>query len=196
MAKAKKKAAKSKHRAKSRSAAVPQDAVALLKADHRQVEQWFEQFESTRSDDRKSKLARQICQALTVHTEIEEEIFYPACTAKIEEDLLKEAYVEHDGAKVMIAELLASSPGEDFYDAKLKVLSEEIKHHVKEEEHRSDGMFAQARAAGLDMDALADRMAARKEELLAEFKANGLPTPKTRSFTGHKLRQGEPVAAV
>jgi hypothetical protein len=96
----------------------------------------------------------------------------------------------------MISELLSSEPGDDFYDAKLKVLSEEIKHHVKEEEARSEGMFAQARAAGLDMDALGEEMAARKKELLAEFKAKGLPTPKTRSFTGHKLVQGEPATAV
>ena len=172
------------------------DAIAMLKADHRKVEDLFEKFEKAKGSAAKKSLVEEICAELSVHTMIEEEIFYPACTAKIEEDLLKEAYVEHDGAKVMIAELLASNPGEDFYDAKLKVLSEEIKHHVKEEEHRSDGMFTQARAAGLDMDALAERMAARKEELLADFKANGLPTPKTRSFTGHKLRQGEPVAAV
>ena len=96
----------------------------------------------------------------------------------------------------MIAEILASGPDDDFYDAKVKVLSEEIKHHVKEEEARATGMFAQARAAGLDMDALGEQMAARKLQLLADFKAKGLPAPETRSFTGHKLRQGEPVAAV
>ena len=169
------------------------DAIALLKADHRKV---FEKFEKAKDAATKKSLAQQICTELSVHTAIEEEIFYPACTGKIEEDLVKEAYVEHDGAKVMIAEILASSPGDDFYDAKVKVLSEEIKHHVKEEEARVEGMFAKARAAGLDMDALGEQMAARKEQLLADFKAKGLPAPETRSFTGHKLRQGEPVAAV
>jgi hypothetical protein len=172
------------------------DAIAMLKADHRKVEELFETFEKARSSSVKEGLVEEICTELCVHTMIEEEIFYPACTGQIETDLVKEAYVEHDGAKVLIAELLASEPDEEFYDAKVKVLSEEIKHHVKEEEHRSDGMFAQARAAGLDMDALAERMRARKEELLAEFKEAGLPAPKTRSFTGHKLRQSEPVAAV
>jgi hypothetical protein len=173
------------------------DAVALLKADHRKVEDLFEQFEKARDKDRKERLVKQICTELSIHTMIEEEIFYPTCAGQVEDDdLVDEAYVEHDGAKVLIAELLASEPDEEFYDAKVKVLSEEIKHHVKEEEHRSDGMFAQARAAGLDMDALAERMRARKEELLAEFKEAGLPAPKTRSFTGHKLRQSEPVAAV
>jgi hypothetical protein len=172
------------------------DAIALLKADHRKVEALFEKFEKAKSDPAKKSLVQEICTELSAHTAIEEEIFYPACTGKIEEDLVKEAYVEHDGAKVMISELLSSEPGDDFYDAKLKVLSEEIKHHVKEEEARSEGMFARARAAGLDMDALGEEMAARKKELLAEFKAKGLPTPKTRSFTGHKLVQGEPATAV
>ena len=172
------------------------DAIALLKADHRKVEGLFEKFEKAKDAATKKSLAQQICTELSVHTAIEEEIFYPACTGKIEEDLVKEAYVEHDGAKVMIAEILASSPGDDFYDAKVKVLSEEIKHHVKEEEARVEGMFAKARAAGLDMDALGEQMAARKEQLLADFKAKGLPAPETRSFTGHKLRQGEPLAAV
>ena len=139
---------------------------------------------------------QQICTELSVHTAIEEEIFYPACTGQIEDDTLTEAYVDHDGAKVIISELLASSPDNEFYDSKVKVLSEQIKHHVKEEEMRSEGMFAQARDAGLDMDALGEQMAARKKELLAENKTKGVPTPKTRSFTGHKLTQSQPVAAI
>lgn len=172
------------------------DAIALLKADHRKVEELFEKFEKAKSSSVKTSLVEQICTELSVHTTIEEEIFYPACTGQIEDDTLTEAYVEHDGAKVIIAELLASSPDNEFYDSKVKVLSEMIKHHVKEEEMRSEGMFAQAREAGLDMDALADEMTARKKELLAQFKSDGLPTPKTRSFTGHKLAQSQPVAAV
>ena len=170
------------------------DAIALLKADHRKVEDLFEKFEKAKSDSVKKSLVEQICKELSVHTTIEEEIFYPACAGQIEdEDLLDESYVEHDGAKVLIAELAASKPGDEFYDAKVKVLSEEIKHHVKEEEKRVEGLFAQARDACLDMDVLADRMSARKEDLLADIKANGLPTPKTRSFSGHKLQQGQPV---
>jgi hemerythrin superfamily protein len=172
------------------------DAVALLKADHRKVEDLFAKFESAKSDSVKKALAMQICTELVVHSTIEEEIFYPACTGAIEEDTLTEAYVEHDGAKVIIAELAESGPENEFFDSKVKVLSEMIKHHVKEEEMRSEGMFAQAREAGLDMDALGEKMAARKQQLLAEIKANGLPTPKTRSFTGHKLAQSQPVAAI
>lgn len=168
------------------------DAIALLKADHDKVSGLFETFEKARGADRKADLVKQICTELTVHTIIEEEIFYPACKGQVEQDLLDESYVEHDGAKVLIAELESSAPDEDFYDAKVKVLSEEIEHHVKEEERPGDGLFAQARKAGIDMDALGDRLRARKEELLAQFR-DGLPSPETRSFTGHDLEEGEPV---
>jgi hypothetical protein len=159
------------------------DAIALLKADHRKVEDLFEKFESARNADKKAQLAQQICTELTVHTMIEEEIFYPACKDQIEDDTLEEAYVEHDGAKLLIAEIEAGSPNDPYYGAKVKVLSEQIKHHVKEEEKRSEGMFAQARDAGLDVDALGTQMLERKEELLAQFKSEGLPTPQTRTFT-------------
>jgi hemerythrin superfamily protein len=155
------------------------DAIALLKADHRKVEELFEQFEKAKGDGRKQKLAGQICLELTVHTRIEEEIFYPACRGRIEDDLVDEAEVEHDSAKVLIAEIEGGGPDDDFYDAKVKVLSELIEHHVEEEEKRVEGMFSQARAAGLDMDALGEAMAARKAELMAEYEASGPPTPET-----------------
>lgn len=160
------------------------DAVALLKADHRKVEKLFEDFQKASGASRKAKLVQQICTELTVHTMIEEEIFYPACRGKIEESTLDEAYVEHDGAKMLIAELMAGTPDEAFYDAKVKVLSEDIKHHVREEEMRSEGMFAQAREAGLDMNALGDELRARKAQLIAQFEATGLPTPQVRSMKG------------
>ena len=160
-----------------------QDAIALLKADHRKVEGLFEQFEGAKGDGAKQKIALQICLELTIHARIEEEIFYPACEGKIEEDLLKEAYVEHDGAKVLIAEIEAGTPSDDFYDAKVSVLSEQIEHHVGEEEMRLEGMFTQARKAGLDMDALGEQLLARKTELLAEYKAGGLSKPETTTLT-------------
>ena len=87
-------------------------------------------------------------------------------------------YVEHDGAKVLIAEILAGEPADEFYDSKVKVLSEEIEHHVEEEEKRMEGLFAQARKAGLDMDALGEQLAARKAELTQQFETSGIPTPK------------------
>ena len=160
------------------------DAIALLKKDHREVEELFEKFEKASGDGRKQQLAEQICLELSVHSQIEEEIFYPACEGKVEEDLLKESYVEHDGAKVLIAEIIAGGPKEDeYYDAKVKVLSEEIEHHVEEEEKRMEGLFAQAKKAGLDMDALGQQLMARKLELTEQFKANGIPQPKLTTMT-------------
>ncbi len=163
------------------------DAVALLKADHRKVEDLFAKFEAATGDGKKQALAEQICLELTVHTKIEEDIFYPACEGKVEEDLLKEAYVEHDGAKVLIAEIEAGGPDDEFYDAKVKVLSEMIEHHVKEEEQRVEGMFSQARKAGLDMDALGEQMAAEKAQLIATYKKTGLPTPETPTLRATTL---------
>ncbi|MFC3712138.1 hemerythrin domain-containing protein [Sphingoaurantiacus capsulatus] len=163
------------------------DAIALLKTDHRTVEELFEKFESAKGADRKQKLANQICLELTVHMELEETIFYPACEGKIEEDLLKEGYVEHDTGKVLIAEIEAGGPDEEFYDTKVHVLSEIIEHHVEEEEKRGEGMFAQARKADIDLQALGEQMAARKEELVAQYKKRGLPLPETTTFTQAKV---------
>jgi len=163
------------------------DAIALLKADHRKVEALFEKYESARS--KKAEIAKQICTELTIHTMIEEEIFYPACRkAGVESDIMDEANVEHDGAKSLIAELENGSPGDEYYDAKVKVLSEEIKHHVKEEEKRG-GVFSQAREKDLDLKALGEQMAARKEELMTAFEDNGLPPPVTLTMKAPPLEQ-------
>ncbi|MBO9711740.1 hemerythrin domain-containing protein [Sphingomonas sp.] len=157
------------------------DAIALLKADHRKVEDLFEQYEGASGAAAKKKLARQICLELKVHTAIEEEIFYPAFRGKIEDDTLDEAYVEHDGAKVLVNDIEAGSPGDDFYDAKVHVLSEEIKHHVHEEEMPSEGMFAQCRKTDVDLVALRDAMLARKQELMAQAERTGLPPAEPRA---------------
>lgn len=155
------------------------DAIALLKEDHRTVEELFAQFEKASGEGRKQKLARQICLELSVHAAIEEEIFYPACEGKVDEELLKEAYVEHDGAKVLIAEIEGGDgESDDFFDAKVKVLQEQIEHHVEEEEKRMEGLFSQARKAGLDMDELGRQLAQRKQELVEEYKATGVPKPE------------------
>ena len=168
-------------------AADKSDAIALLRADHRKVEDLFAKFDAAKGADKKQGLVKQICTELTVHTMIEEEIFYPACDGTVPEDLLSEARVEHDGAKILIAELEAGMPNEAFYDAKVKVLSEQIEHHVKEEEKPSGGLFSEARAAKLDMKEIGARLAARKQELIAQFKAEGLPTPEARTLTKHEL---------
>ena len=157
-----------------------QDALALLKEDHRKVEKLFKDFESAKGDGRKEKLARQICLELTVHTTIEEQIFYPACDGKIEEDMLKEAYVEHDAAKLLIAEIEAGSgKTDDFFDAKVQVLGEQIDHHVKEEE---DELFPKVRKADIDLKALGEQLAARKQELMKEYKADGVPEPELKTM--------------
>lgn len=150
---------------RGRRTAASKDAIALLKADHRQVEKWFKEFGRARSSDRKQGLAEKICGALRVHSTIEEEIFYPAFLAATgEEDLHHEAEVEHDGAKKLIATIESTPVGDDYYDARVTVLSEMIKHHVKEEE-RPGGMFAKARKSDMDLDRLGERMAARKAQL-------------------------------
>lgn len=155
------------------------DAIDLLKKDHRKVEELFSQFEEATAATRKEKLAKEICNELKIHTIIEEEIFYPACKGKVEKADLDEAYVEHDAAKMLINDIEKSAPKSDYYDAKVMVLSEEIKHHVKEEERYFKGMFAQARRNGVDIDGLLDDMVARKEKLMAQAKGKGLPSAKT-----------------
>jgi hemerythrin superfamily protein len=157
------------------------DPTELLKTDHRHVEQLFGSFEKATDADQKSQLAAQICTELMVHTLIEEEIFYPACKGHLEQRLLEEAQVEHDGAKTLIIEIRAGSPADQFFDAKVKVLSEEIKHHVREEE-KPDGILARAKEAGVATPDLAKQMAALKQELMEQAKAGTLGPPVTRSF--------------
>ncbi len=160
------------------------DAIALLKADHRQVEEWFEQFEKARNDDRKVELAEKICNALTVHATIEEEIFYPAfLEATDDKELHHEAAVEHEGAKKLIAEIEASGPEDEYYDAKVKVLSEMIKHHVKEEE-KPGGMFAEARDSDMDLMEIGRQLAERKEVLEA---TGGMPPPDARKERASRM---------
>lgn len=166
------------------------DAIALLKADHRKVEELFEKFEKSRS--KKAEIAKKICMELTVHTLIEEDVFYPACQDAVAQEKLDEAQVEHDSAKMLIAEIEAAAPGDDFFEAKVKVLSEEIAHHVKEEEERG-GIFAQIKKSDIDLKELGARMQARKDELTAAFARGGLPTPVMRSLSGAKVEYAQPT---
>ena len=158
------------------------DAIALLKEDHREVEKLFKEFESAKGEGRKQKLAHQICLELIVHSEIEETIFYPACEGTVDEDELKEGYVEHDAAKLMIAEIEANEGADDeFFDTKVHVLQEEIEHHIEEEEGPG-GIFSQARKGKLDLDALGEQLAERKKELTERYKSEGLPQPKLKTM--------------
>ena len=129
-----------------------QDAVALLMADHRRAEDLFKQYEQATGRTAKQKLVDQICQELNTHTELEETIFYPACReAGVEDKIMDEAQVEHDSAKLLIAELQNGKPGESYFDAKVKVLSEYINHHVCEEES-DQGIFAKVKSSGVDLN--------------------------------------------
>jgi len=149
-----------------RAAARPADAIKLLKDDHREVKAWFKEYEKLEDDAEKKELADRICFALTVHTQIEEEIFYPAARDGIDDDdLLDEAEVEHASAKQLIAEIQAMSPDQPLYDAKVTVLGEYVNHHVEEEEKE---MFPESRDSDFDLKALGVQLAERKAQLMAE----------------------------
>jgi hemerythrin-like domain-containing protein len=143
------------------------DALALLRADHDKVRSLFREFESLRGiddeDERKSELVDEICYELTLHTMVEEEIFYPVLRSAInDDDMMDEADVEHAGARELISQLEVMYPGDDHFDATVVVLGEEVGHHIEKEEGE---MFEAARNAGIDLERLAEQLAARREEL-------------------------------
>jgi hemerythrin superfamily protein len=150
---------------KKRTPAKPKDAIAILKADHKAVDELFKQYEKTRSEVKKTRLVAQICKELSVHAQVEEEIFYPAVKAALKDhELVPEATVEHATLKDLIAQVEGKRPEGEMFDAKIKVMSEYVKHHVKEEQNQ---MFPKAKATRLDMLALGASINARKQELLA-----------------------------
>jgi hemerythrin superfamily protein len=141
------------------------DAIALLKADHAAVSALFEDYEKARSTTKKKSLVAEICTELSVHAQIEEEIFYPAFKAALKDkELVPEATVEHASVKDLIAQIEGVEPDGEIYDAKVKVLAEYVKHHVKEEQTE---MFPKARASSLNMAELGVQLATRKADLLA-----------------------------
>ena len=157
-------ARKTRRKSPTRSRA-PKDAIALLKADHKEVKTMVGQFSSSRSDSKKSQLAAQICAALEVHAEIEEELFYPAVREALKsngEDLLDEAEVEHASVKELITKIKGGSPGDELWEAQVTVLGEYVNHHVKEEEGQ---MFPKVRKTRIDLVALGEQLAHRKAEL-------------------------------
>jgi hemerythrin superfamily protein len=158
-----------------------QDAIALLMADHKKVKALFSQFKKLRDtggSNEKSAIVEQICTELKVHAAIEEEIFYPAVRAAIDDsDLMDEALVEHAGAKELIAQLQDADPAEELYDAKVTVLGEQIDHHVEEEEGE---MFPKAKKSKLDTSALGAKMLDRQIELKAEMGVSGRDSAKQR----------------
>jgi hypothetical protein len=159
------------------------DAIALLKHEHREAEEMFKKFEDAKGEGAKQKLAHKLCLALTIHFELEEQIFYPACEGIVDESELKEGYVEHDAAKLLVAEIEAAEDGtpDSFFDTKVHVLSEEIEHHIKEEE-KPGGIFDESRRGDLDMKSLGEKMARRKQELTDRYKEHGLPEPELKTM--------------
>jgi hypothetical protein len=140
-----------------------------LEQDHRQVEEWFAEYDELKEDNRKGDLAEKICVALKVHAQIEEEIFYPqAREATKDNDLIDEAVVEHATVKNLIGEIEAMEVGEELYDAKMRVLGEMVKHHIKEEEEE---LFPELEAAKMNLDAVDKEISERKEELMSEMQA-------------------------
>ncbi|MCW3798548.1 hemerythrin domain-containing protein [Sphingomonas sp. BN140010] len=163
------------------------DAITLLKEDHRKLEGLFKDFQDAKGNGAKKKLAEQICAEIIVHSQIEEEIFYPACEGKVEEADLKEAYVEHDAAKVLVAEIAHGGPDDEYYDGKVKVLQEEMEHHIKEEEGWLHGIFSQAKRHGVDMDAVGEQLKKRRSELMAKIDKDGLPKVKLTTMDDVKV---------
>ena len=159
-------ARKTSRKTSSRSRA-PKDAIALLKADHREVKGLLEQFQKSRSESKQAQLSEQICSALEVHSEIEEEIFYPATREALKKngDLIDEAEVEHTSVKELIDKIKGGQPGDPMWEAQVKVLGEYVNHHVKEEEGE---IFPKVKKTSLDLQAIGEQLAQRKAELQGE----------------------------
>jgi hemerythrin superfamily protein len=158
---------------KQQSKSSKHDAIEMLAADHKEVQKLFKKFEKAKDDGEKKELVTAACTELTVHSQIEEEIFYPAAREAIEaENIMDEAEVEHTVAKQLVEELKGMEPGDPLYDAKFTVLGEYIKHHIEEEEKQ---MFPKAKKAKLDLESLGNEMATRKQALL------GRPKPSKQS---------------
>ncbi|WP_374468842.1 hemerythrin domain-containing protein [Phenylobacterium sp.] len=171
---AKSSASKSKSTAKKSTTPVARgnDAVAVLKRDHREVERLFKQYEQAKEDDaRKQEIFQQIALELKVHTQVEEEIFYPESREYVkDQDTVNEAEVEHASAKDLIAQLEQMEPSDEYYDAKVTVLKEMVEHHVEEEEKE---YFPECLKSEMDTKAVGERILARKEELMGEMAGPG-----------------------
>lgn len=158
----------SQRKTASQTSTKPKEATALLRADHKLVASLFEQYESAKSPTKKKALVAQICQELTVHAKIEEEIFYPQVQEALNDhELVPEAVVEHATLKDLIAQIEDAEPDGEMYDARVKVLAEYVKHHVREEQSE---IFPKVKESNLDLTALGEELTQRKEELLGKLK--------------------------
>ncbi|HZV97869.1 MAG TPA: hemerythrin domain-containing protein [Methylophilaceae bacterium] len=164
-----------------------QEATELLMADHKKVQKMFKDFEKIEDEDEKFDVVAQICTELTIHAQIEEEIFYPAVRAAIDDDdLMDEAAVEHQEAKELISQLQSMEPGDELYDAKVTVLGEYVGHHIEEEQNE---MFPKAKKAKVDLDSLGQQLVQRKEELQSELGMAEASSGATRTRSGSSSRK-------
>jgi hemerythrin superfamily protein len=154
------------------------DALQMLADDHRSVEALFEKYDNARGEVAQKKIVQQICEELTIHAMVEEQVFYPAIRGAVEDDMMDEAQVEHDSAKTLILSLQQGEPSDAYYDAKVSVLKEQVEHHVYEEERQRGSIFSQVRKADIDLVALGAEMAELKQKLMAQARAEGLPRPE------------------
>jgi hypothetical protein len=154
------------------------DALQMLAEDHRTVEALFEKYENARGAASQKKIVHQICEELTIHAMVEEQVFYPAIRDVVDLSMMDEAQVEHDSAKALILSLQQAEPSDAYYEAKVSVLKEQIEHHVYEEERQRGSIFAQVRKADLDLTELGKEMADAKAQLKAQAKSEGLPRPE------------------
>lgn len=174
--------------AKSKSTSKKQDALALLRADHKEVNTLFSEYEKTRSNAKKKEIADRICTELTVHAQIEEEIFYPAARQALKDkEMVPEAIVEHATLKVLIGQIEGAEPGDEMFDAKIKVLSEYVKHHVNEEQNE---LFPKLKSTGLDLEDLGVQLLSRKEELLAQHEETSEGQAERRFVTRRQNSAG------
>jgi hemerythrin superfamily protein len=147
------------------------DAIAVLKDQHREVEKLFGQFKKARGEDRQAKLCEQICTELKIHTRIEEELLYPRAHDELSDaSLVDEAYVEHNAAKDLIGEIEQTDPGDEMFEARMQVLEEQIRHHVKEEEGE---LFPKIRKTDMDLKAIGEALQQRTKELRSEMGGDG-----------------------
>lgn len=162
----------------------PRDALRMLAEDHRTVENLFEKYDNAKSQSARQKIVRQICDELTIHAMIEEQVFYPAVRDLVEDDMMDEAQVEHDSAKALILSLRDADPADPFYEAKVSVLKEQVEHHVYEEERQRGSIFAQVRKADVDLEAIGQEMAQLKKQLKQQAESGELPQPELVSLRG------------
>jgi hemerythrin superfamily protein len=163
---------RSKSTTKKSSATGQKDAIQLLKADHREVERLFKQFEDASGDDGRMQLSERICMELMIHTEIEEEIFYPSCREFLKDDeIINESLVEHHAAKDLIQEIRGMDASDEMFDARMTVLKEQIEHHVEEEEKE---LFPQVQKTDMDLKDVGQQLMMRKTELQEQMKSGSM----------------------